>query len=76
MTSGPGRTAASFWVTWCIRGFCLYPCPEVRAIDTRQALLTRAAAKGLNVSGYHFAFQGLGKVHRDGAGFRFQATIP
>jgi hypothetical protein len=47
----------------------------VRAIDTRQALLTRAAAKGLNVSGNHFAFQGLGKVHRDGAGFRFQATI-
>jgi glyoxylase-like metal-dependent hydrolase (beta-lactamase superfamily II) len=53
-----------------------YDHDPAQAISTRQALLTRAAAEGLNVIGYHFDFPGLGTVQREGAGFRFQAATP
>jgi glyoxylase-like metal-dependent hydrolase (beta-lactamase superfamily II) len=51
-----------------------YDYDPVQAAQTRQALLTRVAAEGLNVIGYHFDFPGLGRVHEDGAGFRFKAA--
>lgn len=53
-----------------------YDHDPVQAVVTRQALLGRAADEGLNVIGYHFDFPGLGRIHRDGAGFRFEAVGP
>lgn len=50
-----------------------YDHDPVQAAQTRQALLTRATSEVLNVIGYHFDFPGLGRIHQDGPGFRFQA---
>ncbi len=41
------------------------------AVDTRTALLGRAADEQLTVFGYHFPFPGIGFIARDGDGFRF-----
>lgn len=48
--------------------------PET-AIETRFALLGRAADEGLQVMGYHFPFPGVGYVVRDGEAFRFVASL-
>jgi glyoxylase-like metal-dependent hydrolase (beta-lactamase superfamily II) len=44
------------------------------AIETRLALLNRAADEKLGVFGYHFAFPGIGYIDREGEGFRYLAT--
>ncbi len=44
--------------------------PE-QAVETRVALLTRAAEEGLQIFGYHFPFPGVGYVIAEDEGFRF-----
>lgn len=41
------------------------------AVESRLAILGRAADEGLLVFGYHFPFPGIGYIARDGEGFRF-----
>ncbi|MDA5557592.1 MBL fold metallo-hydrolase [Shimia sp. MMG029] len=42
-----------------------------QAVETRRALLAKAAAQGTTIAATHFAFPGLGKVEMDGDVFRF-----
>lgn len=42
-----------------------------QAIRTRVQVLERAASEGLLVSGYHFPYPGIGRVYRDGRGYRW-----
>jgi glyoxylase-like metal-dependent hydrolase (beta-lactamase superfamily II) len=46
------------------------------SVPNRQALLATAAAEGLLVLAYHFAFPGLGYVRREGAAFAWEAAEP
>jgi glyoxylase-like metal-dependent hydrolase (beta-lactamase superfamily II) len=43
---------------------------RTRAVETRKALLDRAAAERLTVIGYHFPFPATGRVERAGTGYR------
>ncbi len=45
--------------------------PE-RGIETRRALLRRAAARNALIHGFHFPFPGLGYVREDADGWRFE----
>jgi glyoxylase-like metal-dependent hydrolase (beta-lactamase superfamily II) len=45
------------------------------AIETRLALLGRAADEGLQILGYHFPFPGVGYAVRDGDAFRFVSSV-
>ena len=47
--------------------------PE-QGIATRKALLDRAATDGTLYLGFHFTYPGVGRIERDGGGFRFTAT--
>jgi glyoxylase-like metal-dependent hydrolase (beta-lactamase superfamily II) len=42
-----------------------------QGIATRRALLDRAATDGMRYLGFHFTYPGVGRVERDGDGFRF-----
>jgi glyoxylase-like metal-dependent hydrolase (beta-lactamase superfamily II) len=44
------------------------------AVETRLALLNRAADEQIPMFGYHFAFPGIGYIDREGEGFRYLAT--
>jgi glyoxylase-like metal-dependent hydrolase (beta-lactamase superfamily II) len=44
--------------------------PE-QGIATRKALLDRAATDGTAYLGFHFTYPGVGRIERDGAGYRF-----
>ena len=44
--------------------------PE-QGIATRKALLDRAATDGTLYLGFHFTYPGVGRIERDGGGFRF-----
>ena len=48
--------------------------PE-QAIATRKALLDRAATDGTLYLGFHFTYPGVGRIERDGGGFRFVADL-
>ncbi|QDY99362.1 MBL fold metallo-hydrolase [Nitratireductor mangrovi] len=45
------------------------------AIQTRQALVDRAATDKIKLLGYHFSYPGVGMVEKDGAGHRFVAAM-
>lgn len=45
------------------------------AIETRRALLSRAADEALQVFGYHFPFPGVGQIIHEGDGFRFVPAV-
>lgn len=45
---------------------------QALAVETRKAMLDRAAADSLLVTGMHLDFPGLGRVQRAGGGYRFQ----
>lgn len=45
------------------------------AIETRRAVLGRAADEGIQVFGYHFPFPGVGQIIREGDGFRFVPAV-
>jgi glyoxylase-like metal-dependent hydrolase (beta-lactamase superfamily II) len=47
--------------------------PET-AVDTRRALLDRAAADKINVLAYHFPFPGMGRVESKGHAWKWQAA--
>jgi glyoxylase-like metal-dependent hydrolase (beta-lactamase superfamily II) len=47
--------------------------PDV-AIQSRKALIDRAASDGSMLLGYHFAYPGVGKAERDGDAYRFAAA--
>jgi len=44
---------------------------KVQAVETRKRLFSDAAAKGLRIIAYHFAFPGTGYIVKDGDAFRF-----
>jgi glyoxylase-like metal-dependent hydrolase (beta-lactamase superfamily II) len=44
------------------------------AVETRRAILGRAADEKLQVLGYHFPFPGIGVIVREGEGFRYIPT--
>jgi glyoxylase-like metal-dependent hydrolase (beta-lactamase superfamily II) len=46
-----------------------------QAIETRVRLLERAASEGLLMAGYHFPFPGVGRVFRDGGGYRWLPVV-
>ena len=48
---------------------------KTMAVETRKALLARAADEGMVVVGYHFPFPGVGHVVREGEAFRFLPAL-
>ncbi len=53
----------------------LYDDYGAQAVQTRVALLERAASEGFLVSGYHFPYPGVGRVFRDGGGYRWLPDV-
>ncbi|KAE9628636.1 MBL fold metallo-hydrolase [Parasedimentitalea maritima] len=52
----------------------VYDMDPVQTAQTRRNLMDRAAADNLLVTGAHIDFPGLGRVHRDGDAYRYQAA--
>jgi len=52
----------------------VYDMDPVQTAQTRRKLMDRAAADNLQVTGAHIDFPGLGRVHRDGDAYRYQAA--
>ena len=52
----------------------VYDMDPAQTAETRHKMMDRAAADNLLVTGAHIDFPGLGRVHRDGDAYRYQAA--